>query len=75
MGAGIRHRNLRQTEVDLWGGEAVNKDHAACQECTQDQAFAHGPPLDSLLASHGPAEEELTLMHKSKDKLVVMVNY
>lgn len=51
---------LRQTEVDLWRGEAVNKDHAACQECTQDQAFAHGPPLDSLLASHGPAEEQLT---------------
>lgn len=45
--------------MDLWSGEAVKQDHAAGQEGTQDQAFAHGPPLPPLLASHGPAESNL----------------
>lgn len=70
MGTGVRHWNLRQTEVDLWSGEAVKQDHAAGQEGTQDQAFAHGPPLPPLLDSHGPAESRITLMHKSKEKLL-----
>lgn len=50
---------LRKAEVDLCSGEAVKQDHAAGQEGAQDQAFAHGPPLPSLLASHGPTESNL----------------
>lgn len=73
MGTGVRNWNLRQTEVDLWGGEAVKKDHAAGQESSQDQAFAHGPPLPHLLASHGPAESKISLMQKSAGKLVQVV--
>lgn len=50
---------LRKAEVDLCSGEAVKQDHAAGQEGAQDQAFAHGPPLPPLLASHGPTESNL----------------
>lgn len=47
--------------MDLWSREAVKQDHAASHEGTQDQAFAHGPPLPSLLARHGPTESVITL--------------
>ena len=47
--------------MDLWSGEAVKQDHAAGQEGAQNQAFAHGPPLPQLLASHGPADARITL--------------
>lgn len=38
--------------MDLCGGEAVDQDHAAGQDCTQDQPFAHGLPLPPVFGSH-----------------------
>lgn len=60
------HVLLGQAEVHRWAGEAVKKDHTAGQECTQDQAFAHGPPLLPLYARHGPAESKITLKIEKK---------
>lgn len=53
--------------MDLRSGEAVKQDHAAGQEGTQDQAFAHGPPLPPFLASHGPAESSTAFKKNTQD--------
>lgn len=53
--------SLWKAGVGLHGVEAVEQDDAAGQEGAQEQAFAHGPPLPPLSASHGP-ERELDLI-------------
>lgn len=57
--------------MDLWSGQAVKQDHAAGQEGTQDQAFAHRPPLPPFLASHGPAESRTAF--KNTHKIIITI--